>query len=83
MDVESEYWDEWENRFITLADKARKVPITQNLKGSRHYLCLYGDNGLTPEEEFAELETMAQHPDELKKVEVDTSYWQDTVLFIP
>jgi len=83
MDIEAPQWDAWEARFSELAECAQKVPMTGNIKGARHYLCLYGENGLSPEEELTELESMAQQQQNLRKVEVDTSYWQDTILFVP
>lgn len=83
MDYESPYWEEWESKFRELAEAAQQVPVTGDIKGAKHYLCLYGDNGLTPEEELRELEEMGRHKSAIKRVEVDTSYWQDTVLFIP
>jgi hypothetical protein len=83
MDIESPHWEEWEEKFTALAQHAQIVKVAPNISGSRHFLCLYGDNGLTPEEEFSELEKMSQLQKDLKKVEIDTSYWQDTVLFVP
>lgn len=83
MDIESARWDEWEARFMALAAQAETVPAGSSLKNAAHYLCLYGENGLTPEEEFAELEALGQWSDRLKKVEIETGYWQDTVLFVP
>jgi hypothetical protein len=83
MDVESPQWEEWEARFTALAETAKQVPATGDIKGAKYHLCLLGDNGFTPEQEFSELEAMAQHKDDLKKVEIDTGYWMDTILFIP
>lgn len=83
MDTESPRWDEWEEQFTRLAEQAEPVSATPTLKNSQHYLCLYGDNGLSPEEEFAELKQMEQRASQLHKVEIDTGYWLDTVLFVP
>lgn len=85
MDIESPYWETWEAEFIALAEEAEPVPVVRrdSIKGARHYLCLYGDNGLSAEEELEELAIMRREKDHLKKVEVETSYWQDVVLFIP
>ncbi len=83
MDIEAPQWDTWEARFTELAERALKVPLTGDIKGAQHYLCLYGENGLSPEEELAELDAMAKASQNLQKVEVDTSYWQDTILFVP
>ena len=83
MDIESEDWDRWETRFRELMELAKPMPLTGEINGAKHYLCLYGINGLEPDVEFAELEAMSQDVEHLKKVDVDTAYWQDTVLFIP
>ncbi len=83
MDIESSQWDEWEAQFRELAKDVPQVSYTGAIKGAKHYLCLYGENGLNEEEEFEELALMRQQKTDLKRVEVDTAYWQDTVLFIP
>ncbi len=83
MDVENPRFEEWEARFLEVAQHAQKIDRAPDIARSKHYLCLYGENGMNPDQEFAELEEMAEHPERLKKVEVDSAYWQDTVLFIP
>ncbi len=83
MDLESPDWERWESEFMALSEQAEKVGMTPEVKGSKHYLCLVGDNGLTPEEEFEELETMRALLPKLKKIEIETGFWQDTILFIP
>lgn len=83
MDIESPQWDAWEAAFRALAEKARESQAKTAIKGAKQYVCLYGDNGLSEEEEFATLVEMAEKADQLLRVEVDTDYWQDTVLFIP
>lgn len=82
MDTESEQWTEWEVRFLAVAQQAKTVKRGPQVGSATHYLCLYGDNGMSPEAEFEELTLMAKQVDVLKKIEVDTNYWQDTVLFI-
>jgi hypothetical protein len=83
MDLESPLWEEWENQFNMLAQQAEKVTLGTPIADAQHYLCLYGENGLAPEAELQELDLMASKLEKLKKVEVDTGYWQDTVLFVP
>ena len=84
MDIESPFWDQWESRFNQVAGKAQRVADHPDIRSARHHLCLYGENGFSPEEELQELEAMAQcPPDQLKKVEVDTGYWHEVVLFVP
>lgn len=85
MDIEDSHWEEYENRFRALAERAETVKRAEpSLDHCRYFLCLYGENGLSPQDELIFLDHMAQaEPDQLKKIEVDTSYWQDTVLFLP
>jgi hypothetical protein len=52
------------------------------LGDGRYYLCLLGENGLPPEEEFALLALIAQQTP-LYRVDVDTDYWQDIILYVP
>ena len=82
MDVNAPEWDAYMQQFEAVAEQA--VPWTgpkPNLADAHLYLCLYGENGLTPAEEFALLDTLAQ-ADKLYRVDVETSYWLETVLFV-
>jgi hypothetical protein len=89
MNVDDPRWVEYEARFRQLAETAKEVPKgSVSLDGMRYYLCLYGENGLAPQQEFEMLEAITaarQHGDgpPLCRIEVDTAYWQDTVLFVP
>jgi hypothetical protein len=85
MDIEDPRFEDYETRFRALAERAEKVLVPKpSLNATRYYLCLYGENGLSPEEEFEFLERMESEPPEnLKRLEVETDYWQDTVLFVP
>ena len=83
MNLEDPRWEEWEEAFMALAENAEKTSVTPAIKGSEHFLCLVGENGMTPEEEFRELELMREKKDRLKKVEIEQPFWQDTILFIP
>lgn len=99
MDVNDSRFEMYETRFRALAQKADQViQAKPSLNASRYYLCLYGENGMSPDEEFTVLETMENlymeslYQEELektsslsllKRLEVDTDYWQDTILFIP
>ncbi len=83
MDVNAPEWEAYETRFREIAEKAQHVPVASPpLDEVPYYLCLYGENGLPPEEEFVFLEKLAEAP-RLHRLEVDTNYWQDTILFIP
>ncbi|MCA9841614.1 MAG: hypothetical protein KC475_05795 [Cyanobacteria bacterium HKST-UBA03] len=83
MDVNAAEWADWETAFLKAAEGVELVTKSPSLAAAAHLLCLYGDNGMAPDEEFVELAQMTARPGELKKVEVDVGYWQDTILFIP
>ena len=76
-------WDEWVEVFTALAQELPQVPLTPAINGAQHYLCLLGENGLTPDECFAELAVIGSKKAHAKRVEVDASYYQDTVIFVP
>jgi hypothetical protein len=87
MDVHDPQWPLYEERFLALADQAHRTSGAKPAVGStRLYLCLYGENGLTPCQEFATLQELAQvaaeSPQRLCKIEVETSYWQEIVLYV-
>lgn len=83
MNVEDERFEEWEAAFNEIAEGVPEVPASPQLSEAKYLLCLYGENGFTPDEEFAELDYLRQHHGELKKVLVDRDYWQDVILFLP
>ncbi|MBY0450330.1 MAG: hypothetical protein K2X01_06880 [Cyanobacteria bacterium] len=85
MNTEHPDWDTFYTRFQSLIEHATRVDKAPPLDRCRLYLCLYGENGLSPEEEFSFLDLLAQAGKDglLKRVEIETSYWQDVVLFIP
>jgi hypothetical protein len=85
MDVEHPSFAEYEARFMALA-----APVDEwqgpkpALDTMTLFLCLYGENGLSPEEEFDCLDTLASNPPErLKKLVVDCDYWQEQILILP
>lgn len=85
MDTQSPEWEEYHRQFMELADLADSVePPAPPLDECQYYLCLYGENGMSAEDEFQFLANMdAFVGDNLKKVEIQTSYWEDIVLFVP
>lgn len=84
MDIEHPQFETFQAQFEELAFLADVAKGTPALSTCKHYLCLYGENGLPAEEEFLLLKQMEQFIGEgLQKVEIETSYWQDTVLFVP
>jgi hypothetical protein len=84
VDIESPQWEEYETRFRALAEQLsmHKGP-DPNLPKAKIHLCLYGENGLTPEQEFALLDRLEQQAAQIRGVEIQTSYWEDLVLFLP
>jgi len=83
MDINHPLWETWEAQFMALAEHAEETGMTGAVKGAQQSLCLAGDNGYTPEAELAELATMALTPDRVKKVTVQTAFWEDIVLYVP
>lgn len=86
MDVEHPRFDEYETQFQALAENAENWEAEQKpeLNGAQLFLCLYGENGLEPEEEFAALERLnaLQQESTLHKLEIEADYYQDTILFV-
>jgi hypothetical protein len=83
MDTEHELWETWETQFTALAEG---TPLSKNkfaMNGALYCLCLYGNNGYTPEQELLELAEMTVLKTSIERVEVDAGGWMDTVLFIP
>lgn len=87
MDVNDPQFEAFEIRFRELAERAEQVKSAQpSLNATQYYLFLYGENGLTPEEEFQFLDKMEaalQAGSPLKRMEIEIDYFQDTVLFVP
>jgi hypothetical protein len=90
MDFNLPCFTEYESAFQSLAESVTAWEGTSKpvLTAMKTFLCLYGDNGMTPEAEFdllAEIETTFQQtPEKVAKLEIDvaTHYWQETILFI-
>jgi hypothetical protein len=85
MDVNSPQFDQYETAFKAVAEQAIEwdVPARPVLDSCPMYLCLYGENGLTPEEEFLFLERFkAMEPESFYRLEVEADYYQDTILFV-
>ena len=85
MDVNTPRFAEDQERFEEVADLAERQDGPQPEIGSaRMMLCLYGDNGLPPEDEFAMLAAMEDYVGRgLRRVDINTAYWQDVVLYLP
>lgn len=83
MHIEDPRWDEYERRFRAIAKKIElhKGPHPEVASAQVH-LCLYGENGLTPEKEFAMLAKLEESPNAVKGIEILTSYWEDLVLYL-
>jgi hypothetical protein len=78
-------FDEYQSKFEELSFLADQVDKPDPpLDECSAYLCQYGENGLTTDEEFAFLDKLEKAVGEnLRKVVVATPYWEDTILFIP
>lgn len=84
MNIEDPRWDEYETRFRALAERVDMHKGPQPAAGSAElFLCLYGDNALTPEQEFEALARLEQNESKLKGTEILTAYWEDLFLYIP
>jgi hypothetical protein len=84
MDIENPQWEEYENRFRALADtvQLQKGPQPE-LASAKLYLCLYGDNAMTPEQEFEALSKLEAQTASLRGTEMQTAYWEDIFLYLP
>jgi hypothetical protein len=84
MNIEDPCWDDYETRFRALAERVdmQKGPQPE-LASAQLFLCLYGDNGLAPEQEFDALSRLEQVADRLKGTVILTAYWEDLVLYLP
>jgi hypothetical protein len=84
MHIEDPRWEEYEQRFRTLTEQIdlHKGPHAE-LASSTIHLFLYGENAMTPEQEFETLSKLEQEVKSLKGVEILTSYWEDLVLYLP
>lgn len=84
MNIEDPRWEAYENRFRSLAENVdlQKGPQPE-LASAQLLLCLYGDNALTPDQEFEALDRLAQALPQLKGTEMQTAYWEDIVLYLP
>jgi len=84
MNIEDPRWEEYENRFRALADTVAVAKGPQpELASAEEMLFLYGENGMSPEQEFDLLEKLERQPDKLKGTTMLTSYWEDVVLYRP
>lgn len=83
VDIEHPRWEEYEQRFRALAETVDlfKGP-NPALASAKTLLFLYGDNALTPEQEFEVLARLEQNPCQLRGLEVTTSYWEDLALYL-
>jgi len=84
MDIENPRWEEYESRFRALADtvQLQKGPQPE-LASAKLYLCLYGDNAMTPEQEFEALAKLEAQATSLRGTEMQTAYWEDIFLYLP
>jgi hypothetical protein len=88
MDVNHERFSEYEALFTELADVADEweEDPPPELNSANMFICLYGENGLLVDEEFAMLETFKTHADNesqpLRRLDMQADYYQDIILFV-
>jgi hypothetical protein len=90
MDFNLDCFATYEADFQAFAEEveAWEEPAKPVLTAMPLFLCLYGENGLTPEQEFETLETIKtifqQTPEKVKKLDIEATnhYWQETILFV-
>ena len=84
MNIEDPRWDEYEARFRQLAEhvELQKGPQPEVASAELH-LCLYGDNAMSPEQEFDALNRFEKSMEQVKGTEILTAYWEDVVLYLP
>lgn len=84
MDIEDSRWEEYENRFRALAERVelQKGP-QKELASAEMLLFLYGENGLSADQEFEMLARLEQAADCLKGATMQTAYWEDIALYTP
>lgn len=84
MHIEDPRWEEYENRFREVAERVNMQKGPQpEVASAQLFLCLYGDNGLTPEQEFEALARLEQQVEQLRGTTILTAYWEDLVLYLP
>jgi hypothetical protein len=83
MNIDDPHWEDYERRFRALAEE---IPLHKgadlDLGKAKIHLCLYGENGLEPEQELEILNRLEKDPSQLKGLEMTTSYWEDLVLYL-
>lgn len=84
MNIEDSRWEAYERRFRALAEDITLHQGPQpELASSAMLLCLYGDNAMTSDQEFETLAEMEKAKADLKGAAIETSYWEDIVLYLP
>ncbi|MEM0950944.1 MAG: hypothetical protein AAGI66_02235 [Cyanobacteria bacterium P01_H01_bin.74] len=85
MDIESKDWDAYEAAFMALVESLTltKGPVPE-LSSAKIMLCLYGENGMPPEQEFEMLNLLKQEAEKntLCATQMMTSYWEDIILYV-
>lgn len=85
MDVNAPEFERYEAEFLAVSERAKEweSPVRPVLDDCPMYLCLYGENGMAPEDEFAFLTKFsAMAAESYYKLEVSTDYYQDVILFV-
>lgn len=88
MTIDHPDFERYQHLFESVAEQLEEWTGPRTAVGCAELvLCLYGDNGLAPEEEFALLEHF-QHeaettPHALAKVTIEADCWLERILFKP
>jgi len=85
MDVNDPRFEAYQSRFEEIAQRVEGLKGPQpDISAARIRLCLYGENLMSPQEEFETLEMLcAKVESGLKKATIQTGYWEDVILYLP
>ena len=85
MNIDDPRFEEFQQCFEALSEQAEShTGPRPEIASSALFLCLYGDNSLTPDQEFEMLAEMNRFAGQgLHKTTIQSAYWEDIILFVP
>lgn len=85
MDINDSQFEAYQASFESLAAQVPELKGPQpDISGARLHLCLYGENLLSTQEEFARIKELESCLGKgLKKAVIQTGYWEDVILYVP